>query len=173
MFIEMFRLIYPLRTYLIVSGHGEEANVMTADWVTLLSIEPFLVGVAISPKRYTHSLITKYKEYVISVPTLEMLRDVWIAGSESGPQKLKKMNITLISSQKIKTPSIREAIANLECKVVDTREYGDHTWFVGNVVGYTYDKSAFAGGRPNPKYKFIAHIAYSDFITFEEKIYKP
>ncbi|MCD6196326.1 MAG: flavin reductase, partial [Staphylothermus sp.] len=49
-----YRLLYPLRTYLIVSGRmSEEVNVMTADWVTVLSHKPVLVGVAISPKRYT------------------------------------------------------------------------------------------------------------------------
>ncbi|MGB9827924.1 MAG: flavin reductase [Thermosphaera sp.] len=60
----MKKLLYPMRTYLVVSGRiGEEVNVMTADWVTMVSAEPFIIAVAISPKRYTHKLITKYKEF--------------------------------------------------------------------------------------------------------------
>ncbi len=43
-----YHLLYPLRTYLIVAGRGDEVNVMTADWVTVLSRDPFIVGVAVS-----------------------------------------------------------------------------------------------------------------------------
>lgn len=96
----MYRLLYPMRTYLVISGKDEEANVMAADWVTVLSHRPFMVGVAVSPRRYTHGLIKKYGEFVISVPTLKMLDDVWIAGTKSGPSKLKEMSITLVPSKR-------------------------------------------------------------------------
>nr|WP_156300693.1 flavin reductase family protein [Thermococcus sp. EP1] len=169
----VYHLIYPMRTYLIVSGQGEESNVMAADWVTVLSHRPTLIGVAISPKRYTHRLISKYREFVISVPSLEMLEDVWIAGTKSGPSKLKEMNITLVPSTKIGTPSIKEALANMECKVIDAREYGDHTWFVGEIVGYTYNREVFPRGKPDiTRANFLAHAAWTDFVTFEKKIHK-
>ena len=167
----MYRLLYPLRSYLIVSGQ-EETNVMTADWVTILSYKPFIVGVAISPKRYTHGLIKQYKEFVISVPTLEMLKDVWIAGTKSGPNKLEEMGITFIDSKKVKAKSIKEAVANLECKVIDERRYGDHTFFVGEVIHYTYNEAAFRNNKPNLKYNFLAHVALNEFVTFEDEIHK-
>jgi len=162
-----------MRTYLVVSGHGEEANVMAADWVTVLSHDPTLIGVAISPKRYSHKLINKYKEFVISVPSIDMIDDVWISGTLSGPSKLKKMKITLIPSTKISTPSIKEALANIECKVVDTRTYGDHTLFVGEIVGYSYRKEAFREWEPIPDAGFLAHVARNKFITFKKEIIKP
>lgn len=171
--MDAYRLLYPMRTYLIVSGHGEEANVMAADWVTILSHEPFMVGVAVSPKRYTHRLISKYREFIVSVPSLDMLRDVWIAGTKSGPSKLKEMSITLVPSTKIETPSIKEALANIECKVIDARDYGDHTWFVGEVVGWSYNEKAFKNGKPNLEAKFLAHAAWTDFVTFDKKIHRP
>ncbi|WP_457752733.1 flavin reductase family protein [Thermococcus sp.] len=170
--MDAYRLLYPMRTYLIVSGNGEEADVMAADWVTILSHAPFMVGVAVSPKRYTHKLISIYREFVVSVPSLDMLKDVWIAGTKSGPSKLKEMDITLVPSTKVKTPSIKGALANIECKVIDAREYGDHTWFVGEVVGWSYNEEAFKNGKPNLKAKFLAHAAWTDFVTFEEKIYR-
>jgi len=82
---------------------------MAVDWLTYLSTKPPIIGVSIHPARYTHGLIKKYKEFVISVPTINMLRDVLIAGRKSGPEKLKKMNITLIPSKKVKTPSIKRS----------------------------------------------------------------
>ena len=168
-----YRLLYPMRTYLVVSGHGEEANVMAADWVTVLSHDPTLIGVAISPKRYSHKLISKYKEFVVSVPSIDMIDDVWISGTLSGPSKLKKMKITLVPSTKIGTPSIKEALANIECKVVDTRTYGDHSLFVGEIVGHSYRKEAFMGWEPIPGTGFLAHVARNKFITFKKEIIKP
>jgi len=168
-----YRLLYPMRTYLVVSGHGEEANVMAADWVTVLSHDPTLIGVAISPKRYSHKLISKYKEFVVSVPSIDMIDDVWVSGTLSGPSKLKKMKIMLIPSTRISTPSIKEALANIECKVVDTRTYGDHTLFVGEIVGYSYRKEAFREWEPIPDAGFLAHVARNKFITFKKEIIKP
>lgn len=167
----MYRLLYPLRTFLIVSGH-EEMNVMTADWVTVLSMKPFMVGIAIAPKRYTHTLIEKCKEFVIAVPTLEMLKDVWIAGTISGPRKLEKLAITFIDSKKVRVKSIKEALANLECKVVDKQKYGDHTFFVGEVIDYTYKEEAFLNNMPDLKFKFLSHVGLEKFATFAPKIHE-
>ena len=60
--MELWRLLYPLRTYLIVSGTLEKPNVMTADWVIPLSFQPELVGIGIGKKRYTYELIKRGKE---------------------------------------------------------------------------------------------------------------
>ncbi|AMQ18909.1 flavin reductase family protein [Thermococcus peptonophilus] len=169
----MYRLLYPMRTYLVVSGKDEETNIMAADWVTVLSHRPFMVGVAVSPKRYTHRLIKKYGEFVISVPTLKMLDDVWIAGTRSGPSKLGEMNITLVPSKKVSVPSIKEAAANIECRVADARDYGDHTFFVGEVVDYTYYESVFSPRSVSIKVGLLAHVSWADFVTFEKRIYKP
>lgn len=168
----MYHVLYPLRTYLIVSGGKEKTNVMTADWVTPLSFNPFLVGIAISPKRFSHGLIEKYGEFVIAVPSLEMLKQVWIAGTKSGPEKLKEMDITFINSEKISTPSIKQALANLECKVVEKVKTGDHDFFIGEVVNISYDKEFFEKKKPNLKKKPLAHVSGNEFTSFEDKTYK-
>ncbi|ACS89583.1 flavin reductase family protein [Thermococcus sibiricus] len=170
----MWHLLYPMRTFLIVSGQGEEVNIMAADWLTYLSTKPIIVGVSINPHRYTHDLIKKYKEFVISIPSIEILKDVLIAGRKSGPDKLKHMSITLLPSKRIQTPSIKEALANLECKVIDERNYGNYTFFVAEVVDYTQKEEAFKNNKPNIEFKFMAHLApgTNDFVTFGREIYR-
>ncbi len=168
----MYRLLYPLRTFLIVSGGEKETNVMAADWVTVLSMKPFIVGVAIASRRYTHKLIEENNEFVVSVPDLEMLKDVWIAGTKSGTKKIEEMGVTFVNSKKIATKSIKEAVANLECKVIDKQKYGDHTFFVGEVLRYSYKEDAFPEEMPNLKYKFLAHVGLNEFVTFEEETYR-
>ena len=90
----MLEYLYPLRTYLVVSG-VERPNVMTADWVVPLSFSPPLLGVAVGHTRYTHRLIRESGEFVIAVPTLELLKDVWIAGTVSGERENKFGRLSL------------------------------------------------------------------------------
>ncbi|WP_457742411.1 flavin reductase family protein [Thermococcus sp.] len=171
--MDVYRLLYPMRTYLVVAGRGDETNVMAADWVTVLSHEPVLIGVAVSPKRFTWGLIKRYREFVVSVPSVEMLDDVWIAGTKHGPEKLSETSFKLVPSKSVETPSIGNALANVECRVVDERDYGDHTFFVGKVVGFSCSKEAFPYGKPDVNAGFLAHISWTDFVTFSNKIYRP
>lgn len=172
--VQPFRLLYPLRTYLVVSGRlGEEVNVMAADWVTIVSVEPFIVAVAIAPTRYTYKLIEKYGEFVISVPGLEHLRDVWIAGSEHGPGKLAKTSFKLKPGSRINTPIIEDALANLECRVINRQPVGDHVLYLAEVVSYSYRQDAYGEELPNIDAGFIAHLGRDKFVSFERRIIKP
>ncbi|MEM4155707.1 MAG: flavin reductase family protein [Archaeoglobaceae archaeon] len=170
----MLELLYPLRTYLIVSWL-EHPNVMTADWVIPLSFEPKLLGVSIGQKRYTNSLIKEFGEFVVSVPTIELLKEVWIAGSLSGARedKLSKLGLTLVRSRKVRVPSIRECQANLECRVIKEVEVGDHTFFVGEIVDVSYG-DAFRGGKADLSYRFIMHASFGkNFTTNSDEIFSP
>lgn len=170
----MKRLLYPMRTYLVVSGRiGEEVDVMAADWVTMVSADPFIIAVAISPKRYTHKLITKYKEFVLSVPTVKILEDVWVFGSRSGPGKLSEARITFEKPKAVNVPLIREAVANLECRVIGMHDYGDHTLFIGEVVAYSFDERVFPGDEPKPGSGFVLHIARDKFTVEQTSVFKP
>jgi len=170
----LYRLLYPLRTYLIVSGRvGEEVNVMTADWLTVVSANPFLIATAIAPTRYTYKLIKKYGEFVVSVPSVNMLRDVWIAGSEHGPGKLSRTEFKFTRARKVGTPIIENALANLECRVVGEHVYGDHVLFIGEVLATHYRESAFKDNEPILEAGFLAHIAWNKFTTFQGVFYPP
>lgn len=161
----MLEYLYPLRTYLIVSG-VERPNVMTADWVVPLSFKPPLLGVAIGQSRYTHNLIRECGEFVVAVPTVELLKDVWTAGTLSGAKedKIKKLNLTLVNSRKVKVPSIKECQANIECRVVKEVETGDHTLFVGEILNVSHG-DAFKNGKPDISYKFILHAGFGKKFT--------
>ncbi|HID43263.1 MAG TPA: flavin reductase family protein [Archaeoglobaceae archaeon] len=162
----MLEYLYPLRTYLIASGSLEKPNVMAADWVVPLSFQPALVGISIGHTRYTNKLIKEQKDFVIAVPTIELLKDVWIAGTTSGSKvnKAEKMSVTFILSKKVKAPSIKECQANIECRVVDEVEVGDHTLFVGEIVDASCG-DAFITGEPDLNYSFIMHSGFGKSFT--------
>jgi len=162
----MLEYLYPLRTYLIVSGSIEKPNVMTADWVIPLSFQPSLVGISIGHTRYTNKLIKEQKDFVIAVPTIELLKEVWYAGTVSGSKvnKAEKMSVTFIPSKKVKAPSIKECQANIECSVVNEVEVGDHTLFVGEIVEAS-SGDAFIAGEPDLNYGFIMHSSFGKSFT--------
>ena len=169
-----YRLLYPLRTYLIVSGRlGEEVDVMAADWVTVVSAKPLAVAVAIAPTRYTYKLVERYGEFVVSVPSVDMLRDVWIVGTEHGPDKLRKTRLELVPAREVGTPIIGNALANLECRVIGRHPYGDHVLYVGEVLTYHRREDAYREFEPNLGAGFLAHVAWDKFTTFRAEYVEP
>lgn len=169
-----YRVLYPLRTYLVSSGvYPEHYNVMVADWVSVVSGDPFMVSVSISPKRYTYKLVKTYGEFVVAVPTIEYLDDIWVLGSESGPEKLRKTRLSLRRGVVVRAPVVEEALANIECRVVDSRLYGDHELFIAEVVYVHKRPGAYTDSEPSLENRFVLHVARDKFTTTENRVYRP
>jgi len=125
-----------MNVVLISSSAEGKDNVMTAAWCFPLSAEPPLFGVSISQKRYSHGLIKKSGEFVINIPGSGLMEAVRICGENSGrdSDKFELAGLTKENSEKVAAPSIKECIASIECKVVNSLETGDHVIFVGEAV---------------------------------------
>jgi len=120
-------------------------NVMTGAWAVQFSVNPPLFGILISPKTYSYELITKTREFVVNVPTKDIEEKVTFCGSCSGRtvDKFKETGLTAVPAKRVKAPWIKECIIHLECKLTDTKPYGDHTLLVGEVLMAYVDKEAF------------------------------
>jgi flavin reductase (DIM6/NTAB) family NADH-FMN oxidoreductase RutF len=132
-----FRILYPSRVVLVTSaGKSGKPNIMTVAWTAILSMNPFMVGIAVSPKRHSHKLISESKEFVVNLPAFELEKQMEFCGTKSGRDidKFKETGLTPAKSEKVKAPRIAECYAWLECKLVNSIETGDHTFFVGEVV---------------------------------------
>ncbi len=140
---------------------------MTADWVVPISRNPPIVGVSISPKRYSYKLARERGELVISVPKEEMLDRVWICGIKGGRNYDKSKLFEFYPSKKVSVPSIKGAFANLECKVLEVREYGDHALFVCEVVNV--DPPEFREGEIK---SLILHVREEKFRTVGGREYR-
>ena len=134
------RMFAPQLVGLVSSLDTEgKPNVATLAWITTVSGDPPLISIAVGRTRYTHDCISTSKEFVLNLPTMDILNEVMIAGSISGrgEDKFEKTGLTPMESIAIKTPGVRECVSHLECKVIDTMEAGDHTIFIGKVVATT------------------------------------
>jgi flavin reductase (DIM6/NTAB) family NADH-FMN oxidoreductase RutF len=138
------------------------------------SINPSLVAISVAPKRYSHGLIKETKEFVVNIPTMEILDEIVFCGTESGRyhDKFKETGLTPLPAKRVKPPIIKECVAHLECKLYSQFATGDHTIFVGEVVEAYADKEAFNGTYNIEKTKMVFHVGEDEFATLEPKIYK-
>ena len=103
-----------------------------------------------------------------------MIEKILICGTKSGREcdKFAIYKFTKLLAQFVRAPLIGECIANIECKVVDEVEVGDHTFFVGEIVNVSYG-DAFKEKPDVKNYKFIMHLSGRDFTTNSSEVYNP
>jgi flavin reductase (DIM6/NTAB) family NADH-FMN oxidoreductase RutF len=173
-----YRLIYPRPVVLVscIDPETEKPNIITIAWAVPLSINPPMVGILIAPKRYSHELIERSKEFVINVPTMEILDKAIKCGKVSGRRhdKFSELGLTPKPGKIVKTPSIEECVAHIECKLVNQVATGDHTLFVGEVVAAYADESAFTGEFIDiERVQTIFQVGGDVFATLGKKKFKP
>jgi len=80
-----YRLVHPMHTVLVSCvGKDGKPNIITLAWAMPTSISPPLVAVSIAPRRHSHSLIQETKEFVVNIPTMEILDATFYCGRVSG-----------------------------------------------------------------------------------------
>ncbi|MFX1285555.1 MAG: flavin reductase family protein [Promethearchaeota archaeon] len=137
-----YRYLYPRLTILVSSGTLKEPNALAIAWSCPLSVEPPLIGVSITKKRFSHQIISQHKDFVVNIPNITQVEGVYYIGSISGrkePQKLKRAGYTVEPSNKINAPRIKECLINLECELQRIIITGDHDLFIGEVVEVVID----------------------------------
>ena len=139
-----FRPVFPSPAGLIVSiDENKKPNVMTAGEIFNIDLRnPAVVGISIREATYTHSLITKSRQFTINFPTSAILEQVDLVGTFSGStglDKFEKYGLTPVKSSEIDTPIIAECPVNLECKITSITDVGEHTLFIAEVVAMHVD----------------------------------
>ncbi len=168
------RLFVPQLVGLVSSiDRNGRPNVATLAWITSVSAEPPLFCIAVGRSRYTHQCITGSKEFVLNLPTMDILKQVQLAGTISGREgeKFQKCNLSAVESIALKTPCVGECAAHIECKVVDTKVAGDHTLFIGKAVATTCDIEAVKDGVLDvSRIKPVLHLGGTFFTTTGEVV---
>ncbi|WP_019176483.1 flavin reductase family protein [Methanomassiliicoccus luminyensis] len=114
----------------------EEKNIITIALVHVFSFNPPLVGIGVSPCRYSHELLHRSPDFTVNIPGKDLVEETIFCGEKSGKNcdKFMETGLTPVPGKRVGTPTIAECIVNLECKKVQTFDTGDHTWFIGEVV---------------------------------------
>lgn len=115
-----FALMEPGPVVLVTTHDGQKDNIMTISWTMVMDFTPVF---AITTGEWNHSYaaLRKNRECVIAIPTVDMLDKVVGIGTCSGKDtdKFGKFKLTPVPGKVVKTPLIKECLANIECKVID------------------------------------------------------
>ena len=127
---------YPIPAVLVTSGTMEKSNIMTVAWTGIINTNPAMVYISVRPNRFSYDIIKKNKEFVINLTTEKVAFATDWCGVRSGAKydKFKEMHLTKEKANKVKAPLIKECPVSIECKVVEEKNLGSHTMFVGEVL---------------------------------------
>ena len=136
--IRPVRPVHPLPAALVTSvGETGRPNIITLGEVFNISVmSPVILGIAIAKPRYSYQLISATGEFVVNLPTADMVEVVDLCGTVSGRDvdKFTEFHLTPVPSEKVNPPLIAECPISVECRVISIQEIGDHDLFLGEAV---------------------------------------
>jgi len=123
----------PNALVLVGSRAGERRNAMTTTWVTQLSMEPVLIGVAVDNDAVTHMLISEAGVFTVNLWRSDDTK-VFVKFSKPAADDGTTLNGRPVRDAPSGAPVFDEAIAWMDCEVRRSIDLGTHTLFVGEVV---------------------------------------
>lgn len=138
-------MLNPLPAVMVSCSDGEVDNVLTIAWTGIINSDPPITYVSVRKSRFSHQLIEKSGEFVINLVNEELARSTDYCGVRSGrnEDKFEKCNLTKLASDHVKVPMIKESPVNLECKVMEIKEYPTHDMFIAEIVAVHADEELF------------------------------
>jgi len=100
---------------------GDAMNIMTIGWASVGFIwgRPILT-VMVRKSRHTFGIMERASEFTVSVPLVDMRKELEFCGSQSGRKvdKLKKCGLEIFPGEKVKTPILNIPGIHFECRIV-------------------------------------------------------
>ena len=170
------RLLHP--RHVVIATCVDKAgkpNAISLAWSMPVSHNPPIVVISVSPRRYSHRLIAESREFVLNVPTIELVKQTLFIGRRSGREfdKFKETGLTPLPAKKVNPPIIKECIAHLECKAREQIDAGDHTLFIADVVAAYVNQDVFKEKMNIRKAKPIYHIGEDSFTSLTDEVITP
>jgi flavin reductase (DIM6/NTAB) family NADH-FMN oxidoreductase RutF len=130
-------MLFPTPVVLVTCvNEAGKPNIITLAWVGVVNSEPPMIGISIRPERYSYACVKGTREFVVNLPTEEMIRKVDACGVLSGKEadKFSSMGLKPVPAQKVKPPLIDECPVQMECQVKEIIPLGSHDLFLGQIV---------------------------------------
>jgi flavin reductase (DIM6/NTAB) family NADH-FMN oxidoreductase RutF len=119
--------------YVIGSMNGDEVNGMTANWLTQCSFEPRMVALAVEAESHTMANIRASKVFSVNLIAEDDTRliEQFVEPQERAGNKLGGIDFR---TGQTGCPILEQALAWIECEVVQLVMTGDHELVIGRVV---------------------------------------
>ncbi len=125
----------PHGLYICGVRDGEEMNGFTASWVMQCSFKPPLIVNCVRGDSGSHKMIEKSGVFAITFlenNQKDLAAQFFKPKSRVGD---KLEHVEFYEGAATGCPIIKDSLGYVECKVVDISDKGDHTIFVGEVIG--------------------------------------
>ncbi len=134
------------------------------------------VGIALKPdgsKKDTLINIERTKEFVVNVVSEDLLFPMALTSQPFpyGVSEVEKAGLTIIPSEKLKTPRVQESPIHIECGLLEVKQLSDRNFMViGKViVWHIREDMLFKGKRPDPRLvKPVARMGRLWYATINE-----
>ena len=135
-------MLNPIPAVMVSCGDEREQNIITIAWTGIVNTDPPMTYISVRKERYSHDIIARTGEFVINLTTKDLAFATDYCGVRSGRNvdKFKEMKLTAAESRHVSCPSIGESPVNLECRVLDIREFPTHDMFLAEIVGVSVDE---------------------------------
>jgi flavin reductase (DIM6/NTAB) family NADH-FMN oxidoreductase RutF len=104
-----------------------------------------MVSISLRPSRYSYGIIKETGEFVVNIPTVDIIRKVDHCGITSGKEsdKFADTGLTPVRAEKVAPPLIGECCISMECRLTEIVPLGIHDMFLGEIVATHVADDAF------------------------------
>lgn len=118
----------------LIGSHADGVwNGMTQSWVSQVSMNPVLIGISVDAHAVTNRLIRAGGSFTVNLWDQADTR-VFVKFSKPAVKEGEALNGRPIRTGVTGAPIFEEAVAFIDCRVVQTRELGSHDLFIGEVA---------------------------------------
>ena len=166
-------LLGPVPPALVTCGTLENPNVCTVAWCGIVNSKPPRTYISLRPSRHSHQLITNSGEFVIALPTTQLVKTIDYCGVKSGrdENKFETCNLTPQAATTISAPLIEQSPVCLECRVFQTISLGSHDMFLADIVAVNVEENLLdASGRLMLEKAGLAAYAHGSYFALGNKL---
>src|SRR5258706_1072388 len=168
------RMILPGVVGLVTTHYRGKYDVTTVSWLMPVSREPPYVAIAVHPSTMCYDSIKRSNEFVINIPTRDVINQVVTCGRISGNDldKFERTGLRMAEPHVVNAPYVEQCIGHLECAVVNAYTPGDHVIFVGQIAYAMVESDAFDENwlLTEKELKPLHHLGAAFFSTLDSVI---
>lgn len=129
---QAYRVLEPGPIVMVSTSDNGKPNVMTMGFHMMIQHDPPLIGCVIGPWDHSYQALRKTGECVIAVPGLDLAETVVDVGNCSGDRvnKFQRYGLKTRPAKDVSAPLLSDCLANIECRVVDTRLSDPYSLFI-------------------------------------------
>lgn len=166
--------IYPVPAVMVsLRDKAGRSNIITVAWTGTICSDPPMAYISVRKSRASYPMLVESGEFVINLPSEELVRALDYCGVRSLDQvdKWKEMNLHEGKASVVAAPTIEEAPVSIECKVTQVLPLGTHDMFLAEVVAvdvddrYIDEKGAFHMDQVG-----LVSYCHGDYMSLGEKL---